>query len=130
MKTILATILMTLIFGTIVSAQAQNTQQAVVKINKQKKFSKSKMTVKVLSVEDSRCPEGVDCVWAGNAKVKIQVKNSKGKSQTFELNTNLDPKAVKVDNYEIKLGEVAPYPKANARIDANSYTAVIIITKL
>lgn len=121
---------MTLFFGAVVTVQAQNMQQAAVKINKQKKFSKSKFTVKVLSVEDSRCPEGVDCIWAGNAKVKIQVKNSKGKSQIFELNTNLEAKAVKFDNYEIKLGEVAPYPKANARIDPNSYTAQIIITKL
>lgn len=130
MRTFLITLLMTLVFGTVASAQAQSSQQFAVKLNKQQKFSKSKLTVKVLSVEDSRCPEGVDCVWAGDAKVKIKVTNNKGKSQTFELHTNLDPKAIKFDKYEIKLGEVTPRPATNIRIDPNGYTAQIIITKL
>lgn len=130
MRAFLLTLLMTLVFGTVVSAQAQSSQQLTVKINKQQKFSKSKLTVKVVSVEDSRCPEGVVCVWAGDAKVVIKVTNNKGKSQTFELHTNLEPKAVKFDNYEIKLGEVTPYPANNVRIDPNGYSAQIIITKL
>jgi hypothetical protein len=131
MKTLLfSTLLLTLVFGTVLTANAQKTQQATVTVNQQKKFSRSKLTIKFVSVEDSRCPQDVNCVWAGNAKVTIKVTNRKGESKNFELNTNLQPQSVKFDNYEIKLGEVAPYPKSNTRVNANGYNAVFIVNKL
>ncbi|HQU83095.1 MAG TPA: hypothetical protein PKY59_08230 [Pyrinomonadaceae bacterium] len=130
MRAIILTLILTLVFGTFVNAQAQSSQQAAIRINTQKKFSKSKLTVKVLEIEDSRCPKDVECVWAGDAKVKIKVTNKKGKSETFELHTNLEPKTVKFDNYEIKLGEVTPYPASNIRIDASKRTAQIIVAKM
>lgn len=130
MKTFALTLILTLVFGSFVAAQTTNSQQIAVRVNTEKKFSKSKLKIKFLSVEDSRCPQGTECVWAGNAKVKIQVTGKKGKSQTFELNTNGEPKAVKFDGYEIKLGEVTPYPATNIRIDPKGYTAQISVKKI
>ena len=31
-------------------------------------------------IEDSRCPEGVQCVWAGNAKILVKVSHDGGTS--------------------------------------------------
>ena len=41
----------------------------------------------VAVTEDSRCPAGVTCVWAGNAKVQIEVGSNHRDSQTLTLNT-------------------------------------------
>lgn len=130
MRAIILTFILTLVFGTFVNAQTQNLQQSSIRIDTQKKFSKSKLTVKVLSIEDSRCPKDVQCVWAGDAKVKIRVTNKKGKTETFELHTNLEPKTAKFDNYEIKLGDVTPHPASNIRIDASKRTAQIIVSRM
>jgi hypothetical protein len=81
-------------------------------------------------VEDSRCPADVQCVWAGNAKVKIEVRRGRGLSKTFELNSTTAPNVVKYNGYEIKLKELTPRPRTNARINPDKYEAVFEITKV
>jgi len=130
MKKILLTLVFALVFGNALTAEAQNTQQISVRVNKQKKVSRSKLMIRFVSVEDSRCPQDVECIWAGNAKVMIKVTNRKGASKTFELNTSLEPKAVTFDGYEIKLRDVTPYPRSNIRIDKNGYVATFSVRKL
>ncbi|MBS1796895.1 MAG: hypothetical protein JSS81_23920 [Acidobacteria bacterium] len=130
MRKIFFGLIMTLIFGGALAANAQTAQQISVRVNKQVKASRSRLTVRFVAVEDSRCPKGTECIWAGNAKVTIKVTDSKGKSQTFDLNTNLEPKSARFGGYEITLGEVTPYPAANVRIDPNGYRAKFTITRL
>ena len=130
MKTLFLSLILALVFGSALTAEAQTTQQISVRVNKQKKVSRSKLMIKFVSVEDSRCPQDVECIWAGNAKVTIKVTNRKGVSKTFELNTNLEPKAVTFDGYEIKLRDVTPYPRSNIRIDKNGYTATFSVRKV
>ena len=112
------------------TAEAQTTQQISLPAGKQKTVTRDKLKIKFVSVEDSRCPKDVDCIWAGNAKVTIKVTNRKGESQTFDLNSNLEPKSVKFEGYEITLGSVEPYPKANAPTGPTGYTASFTVTKL
>jgi hypothetical protein len=130
MRTLFLSLILTLIFGSAMTAEAQTTSQISLLAGKQKTVTRDKIKIKFVSVEDSRCPQGVDCIWAGNAKVTIKVTNRKGESKTFDLNTNLEVKAVKFEGYEIKLGNVTPYPKANVPISPNGYTAGFTVTKL
>ncbi len=130
MRTLFLSLILTLVFGGALVVNAQTTQQVTVIVNKQKKASRSKLTIKFVSVEDSRCPQDVNCIWAGNAKVTIKVTNRKGVSKTFELNTNLEPRAVRFDGYEIKLGDVTPYPRSDIRIDKNGYAATFSVRKV
>ena len=55
------------------NAQNENTLQ--VGIGQETEFSgKSVTKVKFAEVlEDSRCPEGVDCLWAGNARIALEL---------------------------------------------------------
>ena len=129
MRNIFLGLIITLIFGGVITANAQGSQQISLRLNKQAKASRSNLTIKFVAVEDSRCPKDVECVWAGNAKVTIKVTNRRGQSQTFELNTNLQTKSAKFDGYEIKLGTVTPYPRSNIRINQNGYTASFTITR-
>lgn len=67
--------------------------------------------------DDSRCPEGVTCIWAGEVSVVVQVYkdkklveektvtfNSKNKEENFKWFATYFPKKIK------SIG-VAPYPK-------------------
>ncbi len=130
MKNIFLGLILTLMFGGVITANAQTTQQVSLRVNKQKSVMRDRLRIKFVAVEDSRCPQDVNCVWAGNAKVTIKVTNRRGESKTFDLNTNLDAKAIKFDGYEIKLGNVTPYPRSNVRINPSGYTASFTVTKL
>ncbi len=80
-------------------------------------------------LEDSRCPEGVDCLWSGNAKIRIRSSKRNQTPGAIELNTNLAPKSSSYLNYEIKLVALKPRPKADKPVQPNEYKATLIITK-
>src|SRR6056297_1147996 len=63
-------------------------------------------------LEDSRCPDGATCVWAGNGRVSIKLNELQA-----ELNTHLDPKSIDLSGYEINLLSLAPYPEINNEIE-------------
>ena len=93
------------------SVEAQDGQEIELKITKQKVVTKDKIKIKFLSVvEDSRCPEGVNCIWAGNAKIKIEV-SQKNQKEIFDINTNLGEKGVSFKDYAINLEKLTPAPK-------------------
>ena len=130
MRTIFTALILTFVFGGFVAAKVQKTEQVKVLINKQKIVTKDKLTVKFVSlIEDSRCPTDTNCIWAGNAKIKIQVGKGKGAAKTFELNTNLEPQTVSFAGYEIKLVNLTPEPASNIRINRNGYTVTFAVNR-
>ncbi|RPI00994.1 MAG: hypothetical protein EHM64_16395 [Ignavibacteriae bacterium] len=74
--------------------------------------------------EDSRCPLGLMCFWAGNAAVIIKIQDL---SDT--VNTSLEPKAVIHEPYTITLLQLSPYPKIGEPRDRMLYTAQFIVMK-
>lgn len=113
MKTIILTIAFVFIFT--MTGIAQTPEFLTVKAGKQAVGKKSKIKVKFVSVvEDSRCPEGVNCVWAGNAKIKVLISNGMT-SREYEMNSNLGPKGDTFDGWAIYLEDLTPYPKANVK---------------
>ena len=131
MKTFFLSLILSLVFGGLVPTNAQSGQTVKVKIGKQKKESSSKLTIKFVSlVEDSRCAEGTRCVWAGNAKIKVSIKQGSDAAETFEMNTNLGAKGANYDSYAIYLTSLTPTPNANVRINRNAYTATFSISQL
>jgi hypothetical protein len=80
-------------------------------------------------LEDSRCPEGVDCIWSGNAKIRIRSSKQKHAPASIELNTNVGPKGYSYLDYEIKLVALKPRPKADKPVQSDEYKATLIITK-
>ena len=83
-------------------------------------------------VEDSRCPEGVDCIWEGNARLQLQMSLTKTNNnlEIFELNTNLEPQSFLIEGYEIKILGLVPKPNVNLRIEQEDYLATFTITNL
>lgn len=67
-------------------------------------------------LEDSRCPKDVDCVWAGQAKIKIRIKE-KGKA-AFEKEILFDGSRREIAIYTsetvaIKAVGLSPYPNTS-----------------
>jgi hypothetical protein len=77
--------------------------------------------------EDSRCPMDAICVWAGNAAVNFDLKNSTGDQLSTRLNTFLDPKSIDFSDVVITLTELNPYPKSTEQINPDDYIAKLIV---
>ncbi|MGM0589613.1 MAG: hypothetical protein ACQETE_14415 [Bacteroidota bacterium] len=75
-------------------------------------------------LEDSRCPEGVQCPWAGNARVQFNVNG-----ELLELNTFTQPKSNVVAGFRIELLSLRPYPVKDRPIDSAAYVAEIRIRR-
>ena len=80
-------------------------------------------------VEDSRCPKGVDCIWEGNAKIRVELVGAGKQPASFELNTNVEPKTASCAGYEISLVKLDPYPNADARPKEKDYVATLSVRR-
>ncbi|WP_419870305.1 hypothetical protein [Chryseobacterium sp. CT-SW4] len=75
---------------------------------------KMNVTFKGIS-EDSRCPEGANCIWAGVAVANVEVMGVATRPMTLQLATLENAQrnyhqASNFNRYTISLVEVTPYP--------------------
>ena len=106
-------------------------QEFKLKIGETAKLKPEGMEVEFHSVaEDSRCPTGVNCVWAGNAKILLKVKKDAGQPADVELNTNINPKTSRYLEYELRLRELRPYPASDTTIKSSEYEVTLTVHKL
>lgn len=131
MKTLFLALILTLGCGAFVQTEAQSNNQIKILVGKQAKDARSKLTIKFISlIEDSRCPTDVQCIQAGNARIKVEVSKKGGATETFEINTTRGQVGATYDNYAINLESLTPAPKSNIRINRNGYTATFTINRL
>jgi hypothetical protein len=128
MRTLALIAFWTIAFGTLTLVNGQT--QLKVMAGKQKTAFRV-LTVKLVSVvEDSRCPIGVDCVWAGNAKVEIKVRKSNGAWKTLQLNTGMGDTLAVFEGFEIKFMELTPHPAVNIKINPKKYLATFAVRRM
>lgn len=96
------------------------------------KIKEDNIQVKFLEVvEDSRCPKDVQCMWAGEVKVKVEVTNyNASKPQPEERVLVLSPTAdfddlfgniFHADGFNITAVNVKPYPISTKKIKPKEY---------
>lgn len=106
-------------------------QEFTLKVGQSARSEDSGLKITFASVkEESRCPKGVTCVWAGNAKILIEISKADSGSATLELNTNINPKHGRCLGYELSLEKLDPYPKADEQLKPSQYEATLILRKL
>lgn len=133
MRSLIAIIFTALIFGTATVGFAKDRrhsrhhQEVEVQIAHEKTFNGFKIKF-VDMLEDSRCPKDTNCVWAGNARVSVQVSKG-GKKKIFELNSARGTQAVVFQGYEFKLAKLTPEPASNIRIRKDGYVATFNVSK-
>ena len=99
----------------------------------------SDVTIRADSIQDSRCPTGALCIWAGQAKVKLLLATTSDSSIVrLTLGADIngtskqrpDSTGVTLNNatYKVILREVTPYPTLDA--PGRAKTAVVQVTKI
>jgi hypothetical protein len=115
--------------GLTVDAQAQPEKLVSVKIGTEKAAGHANIRIKFLEmIEDSRCPRDVQCIQAGNARVRVRVTRN-GHSQVLVLNSNLRNESAVFAGYEFRLTGLTPEPGSKIRINPNGYVATIELKK-
>jgi hypothetical protein len=81
-------------------------------------------------VEDSRCPIGYRCFWAGNGAVLLKIEKANQDILTDTVNTTLEPKILYYHNYTISLRNLTPYPVADSVIKKKDYVVTLLVGKM
>ncbi len=99
-------------------------QTIILKIEDHAEISEDlKVTFKDL-LEDSRCPEGVECVWEGQAKVTLSIAEEDNPVSDLELILRAGKAELAKDTlheYIYTLLEVRPYPKDGTIFEKEEY---------
>lgn len=128
MRILTAVLLVLFGFGAFSAVSAKQPDHVSVKIHEVASAKRGIRIKFVELVDDSRCPTDTNCVWAGNAKIKVRVTKN-GRSKDMELNSGLDPKEVVFAGYSFRLVGLTPEPRSNIRINRNGYVAKIEVKK-
>jgi len=87
--------------------------------------------------EDSRCPEGVNCIWAGVAVAEIEIMEKSTKPvqlnlATMDMQERGYQKSTNFKGYTITLQNVLPYPNAEQGTQGlkGSYKIAVLVQKL
>ena len=125
------TLIFTLLFIFSMTVPAAQTRDMItIRMGQQKVDKTSGLRIKFISVvEDSRCPVDVDCIHAGNAKIKVQVVGQRS-TKVFEFNTTMGPKGDMMDGWAIYLEDLTPVPRSNKKTNPKLYTAKFKVTRL
>ena len=130
MKGLLAVLMFMLAFAAVEVAAQKKGETMRVQVNAAKRAPRSGLNIRFVElIEDSRCPTDTNCVWAGNAQIKVRVTKN-GRSHDLTLDTNGPKSAATAEGYSIKLTALTPEPRSNIRINRNGYVATFEILKL
>ena len=89
-------------------------------------------------ISDARCPEGIDCVWAGEAQANISTyKNGKWVDETIltfsfkkeEENKQWLSHQLGIPLAKIKSIQLVPYPKDSIKINPKDYQIKVMLNK-
>lgn len=87
------------------------------------------LTITFRSVaEDSRCPIDVVCIRAGNARVRLEVREN-GTAHEVALNTGEDPRSAAFGNLTVRLTSLLPAPRAAAPAAPGAYRAGLRVAR-
>lgn len=125
MKEVGATEIYNLLWGDSNSKEENISQSVDVKVGEEKNIAGLK--IKLLGIsEDSRCPLGVTCFWAGRATVQFELNN--GREVASKTMYSDEEKILEFAGYKIDLVSVKPNPVTGDTLEQSDYSVVFIIT--
>ncbi len=100
------------------------------KINEDKKIAVSKIIEEIDNnrleidsvITDSRCPVGVNCIWEGNAEVRLELIVGGNYHHYLNLNTNSNfQQDTVISGIAFRLANILPYPSAHNDLEYQNY---------
>ena len=105
-------------------------EEFTIKVGQQVAIKDTNLIIKFLRVgEDSRCPIDVVCVWAGNARLDVELRLSKKKKTTVALNTTLLPREGQVKNFKVQLVRLSPGRRQDVPVPPTDYEATLVVAR-
>ncbi len=87
------------------------------------------LTVRFVAVvEDSRCPMGVQCVRAGEAKVQLDLRLADERNAVVLATEGGQPRQASFAGYDVRLVELDPSPRTDAPLP--NYVATLRVSRL
>ncbi|RQO59706.1 hypothetical protein DBR47_09935 [Paucibacter sp. KBW04] len=77
-------------------------------------------------VRDSRCPKGVQCVWAGEAVVRVWLQRASASRQSLEMRLPVDGEA-SAQGQPLRLIRLEPLPVGGKTIATADYVLTLLI---
>lgn len=101
------------------------------KLGESQRLANTDFTVLFETVlEDSRCPKGTNCVWAGDATVRIRIEVPGVPAVTHTLHTNDGfQREVIQGNWRIQLSSLMPEPTTDGPPRSDEYRATLLIQR-
>jgi hypothetical protein len=87
------------------------------------------LTLRLLAVEDSRCAMGVECIWAGQLVVILEVSNESENKIEVKLIRKREPEIANAFGYSLLLLDVEPHPKQGKVIKLSDQVIKLQIVK-
>ena len=82
-------------------------------------------------LEDSRCPEGAECVWEGQVRIALAAGRGGRMPEAIEMTLRAgrpaDLSSVQIGAYRVELVSVIPYPQAGGSKAPDGYTATLVV---
>jgi hypothetical protein len=106
--------------------QAPDSQRIQLHIGQSRSPDGTSARVKFVQVlEDSRCPEGLQCVWAGRARIELEVNDGRS-SETVELSTGSEEEGTaKAGGLVIHFAQLDPHPEEGQTTEPSEYVATL-----
>lgn len=76
-------------------------------------------------IEDSRCPSGLNCIWAGRLRIKVQLERG---GQTSQSMLDLGVNSIVLMDKKITLVRATPTPRPQDTVMSNQYTFEFNVT--
>jgi hypothetical protein len=107
------------------AADLGNTEQVITLAVGESRVLPGGVKVGVVAVpNDSRCPSGVQCIWAGSAAVAISIGFEKADT-TATVNSGIDPKTFSYRGWHVVLRQVSPAPTAGQGVPTEQYRVTL-----
>jgi hypothetical protein len=113
------------------SPQASLGREFTLQIGQEAVIVNESLTIKFAAVtEDSRCPKGVTCIWAGRAVSKLEIVRS-NQSSSILLEETGGTDGYSTMSYELYRLQyrIEPYPEAGKPIEARDYRLLLTVSK-
>jgi hypothetical protein len=80
--------------------------------------------------QDSRCPRGTQCAWAGDAAAAFTLQKPPAAAVHRTLHTHgRFERQAEIDGFVVRLEDVKPYPKDGGSIAPDDYRATLVVTR-
>lgn len=103
-------------------------QESTFRLNELSTSSDGKYTLLITEIQDSRCPEGVQCIWQGEVVVKGEW-TATGDKSAFEVHSVVKEQNQQPEGFTIKITDARPYPVYGRENNPENLIVTLLIQK-